>query len=54
MTLVNEYRQSGSTNAAWFNEKMPDPVGKTGTLNLTSHKQEVVCIAIEPETSPTN
>ena len=32
--------------------QIPDPVGKAGTLDLTSHKQDVVQIAIEPEISP--
>ena len=32
--------------------QIPDPVGKASTLDLTSHKQDVVQIAIEPETSP--
>ena len=32
--------------------QIPDPIGKASTLNLTSHKQDVVQIAIEPETSP--
>ena len=31
---------------------VPDPIGKANTLDLTSHKQDVVQIAIEPETSP--
>ena len=30
----------------------PYPVGKASTLHLTSHKQDVVQIAIEPEDSP--
>ena len=29
--------------------QVPDPVGKNSTLDLTSHKQDVVQIAIEPE-----
>ena len=29
--------------------QIPDPVGKSNTLDLTSHKQDVVQIAIEPE-----
>ena len=29
--------------------QVPDPVGKASTLDLTSHKQDVVQIAIEPE-----
>lgn len=29
--------------------QIPDPIGKTSTLDLTSHKQDVVQIAIEPE-----
>ena len=29
--------------------QIPDPVGKASTLDLTSHKQDVVQIAIEPE-----
>ena len=33
--------------------QIPDPVGKASTLDLTSHKQDVVRIAIEPESSPT-
>ena len=33
--------------------QIPDPVGKASTLDLTSHKQDVVQIAIEPESSPT-
>ena len=32
--------------------QIPDPAGKACTLDLTSHKQDVVQIAIEPETSP--
>ena len=33
--------------------QIPDPVGKASTLHLTSHKQDVVQIAIEkPEFSP--
>ena len=32
--------------------QIPDPIGKASTLDLTSHKQDVVQIAIEPETSP--
>lgn len=32
--------------------QIPDPVGKANTLDLTSHKQDVVQIAIEPESSP--
>ena len=32
--------------------QIPDPIGKASTLVLTSHKQDVVQIAIEPETSP--
>lgn len=32
--------------------QIPDPIGKASTLNLTSHKQDVVQIAIEPELSP--
>ena len=32
--------------------QIPDPVGKASTLHLTSHKQDVVQIAIEPESSP--
>ena len=32
--------------------QIPDPVGKASTLELTSHKQDVVQIAIEPESSP--
>ena len=32
--------------------QIPDPAGKASTLDLTSHKQDVVHIAIEPETSP--
>ena len=32
--------------------QIPDPVGKVSTLDLTSHKQDVVQIAIEPESSP--
>lgn len=31
---------------------IPDPVGKANTLDLTSHKQDVVRIAITPEHSP--
>ena len=31
--------------------QIPDPVGKASTLDLTSHKQDVVQIAIEPESS---
>ena len=32
--------------------QVPDPVGKASTLDLTSHKQDVVQIAIEPGNSP--
>ena len=32
--------------------RVPDPIGKANTLDLTSHKQDVVQIAIEPEISP--
>lgn len=32
--------------------QIPDPIGKASTLDLTSHKQAVVQIAIEPEGSP--
>ena len=32
--------------------QIPDPVGKASTLDLTSHKQDVVQIAIEPEQAP--
>ena len=32
--------------------QIPDPVGKASILDLTSHKQDVVQIAIEPESSP--
>ena len=32
--------------------QIPNPVGKASTLDLTSHKQDVVQIAIEPESSP--
>ena len=32
--------------------QIPDPVGKASTLDLISHKQDVVQIAIEPEISP--
>ena len=32
--------------------QIPDPVGKASTLDLTSHKQDIVQIAIEPESSP--
>ena len=32
--------------------QIPEPVGKATTLDLTSHKQDVVQIAIEPELSP--
>ena len=32
--------------------QIPDPVGKASTLDSTSHKQDVVQIAIEPEISP--
>ena len=32
--------------------QIPDSAGKASTLDLTSHKQDVVQIAIEPETSP--
>ena len=32
--------------------QIPAPAGKACTLDLTSHKQDVVQIAIEPETSP--
>ena len=47
MDLVIQCRQSGLTDAAWCNEH-----GKASTLDLTSHKQDVVQIAIEPEDSP--
>ncbi len=32
--------------------QIPEPVGKAATLDLTSHKQDVVQIAIEPERFP--
>ena len=32
--------------------QIPDPAPKASTLDLTSHKQDVVQIAIEPEFSP--
>ena len=32
--------------------QIPEPADKASTLDLTSHKQDVVQIAIEPETSP--
>ena len=32
--------------------QIPDPVEKASTLDLTSHKQDVVQIAIEPDPSP--
>ena len=32
--------------------QIPEPVGKATTLDLTSHKQDVVQIAIEPERFP--
>ena len=32
--------------------QIPDPAGKASTLDFTSHKQDVVQIAIEPENSP--
>ena len=32
--------------------QIPDPSGKASTLDLTSHKQDVVQIAIEPDQSP--
>ena len=32
--------------------QIPDPIGKASTLDLTSHKQDVVQIAIEPKNSP--
>lgn len=32
--------------------QIPDPAPKASTLDLTSHKQDVVQIAIEPESSP--
>ena len=32
--------------------QIPEPAGKASTLDLTSHKQDVVQIAIEPEISP--
>ena len=32
--------------------QIPDPVGKASFLDLTSHKQDVVRIAIGPESSP--
>ncbi len=32
--------------------QIPEPAGKASTLDLTSHKQDVVRIAIEPETHP--
>ena len=31
--------------------QIPEPAGKASTLDLTSHKQDVVQIAIEPENS---
>lgn len=32
--------------------RIPDPSSKTSTLDLTSHKQDVVQIAIEPDKPP--
>ena len=32
--------------------EIPEPAGKASTLDLTAHKQDVVQIAIEPESSP--
>ena len=32
--------------------QIPEPAGKASTLDLTSHKQDIVQIAIEPELSP--
>ena len=32
--------------------QIPEPAGRASTLDLTSHKQDVVQIAIEPETPP--
>lgn len=32
--------------------QIPDPAGKASTLDLTSYKQDVIQIAIEPEASP--
>ena len=32
--------------------QIPDPAPKASTLDLTSHKQDVVQIAIEPDSSP--
>ena len=32
--------------------QIPDPAPKANSLDLTSHKQDAVQIAIEPETSP--
>ena len=32
--------------------QIPEPVGKASILDLTSHKQDVIQIAIEPESSP--
>lgn len=32
--------------------QIPEPAGKASTLDLTSHKQDVVQIAIKPETPP--
>ena len=32
--------------------QIPEPAGKASTLDLTSHKQDVVQIAIEPEIPP--
>ena len=32
--------------------QIPEPAPKANTLDLTSHKQDVVQIAIEPESSP--
>ncbi len=32
--------------------QIPEPLGKASTLDLTSHKQDVVRIAIEAETPP--
>ena len=32
--------------------QIPDPAGKASTLDFTSHKQDVVQIAIDPENSP--
>lgn len=59
--MINELAYKGISPSCFYNAvsrlrkracQIPDPIGKASTLDLTSHKQDVVQIAIEPELSP--